>query len=94
MLFIALAKLKTALSKEVVVQNLRDIEAETKGEVRYPGIYWTIGRYDTVAIFEAPDEMVAMNLALTNRREVPLRKLGDESRHPPPDTFMVHGVEV
>jgi uncharacterized protein with GYD domain len=64
MLFIALAKFKTALSKDVVAQNLKDIDADTKGEVRYLGIYWTLGRYDTVVIFEAPDEKAAMNMVL------------------------------
>jgi uncharacterized protein with GYD domain len=64
MLFIALAKYKTKLSKEVVAQNMKDIEADTKGQVRYLGIYWTLGRYDTVVLFEAPDEKVAMNMVL------------------------------
>ena len=64
MLFIALAKFKTNLSKGIVEQNLKDIEADTKGQIRYLGIYWTLGRYDTVVIFEAPNEKVAMNMAL------------------------------
>jgi len=64
MLFIALVKFKTKLSREVVAQNLKDIEADTKGQVRYLGVYWTLGRYDTVVIFEAPDEKAAMNMAL------------------------------
>lgn len=64
MLFIALAKFKTKLSKEVVARNLKDIEDDMKGQVRYLGIYWTLGRYDTVVLFEAPDEKVAMNMAL------------------------------
>lgn len=64
MLFIALAKFKTTLSKEVVAQNLKDIEADTKGQIRYLDIYWTLGRYDTVVIFEAPDEKAAMNMVL------------------------------
>jgi len=64
MLFIALAKFKKALSKEVIAENLKDIEAETKGQVRYLGIYWTLGKYDTVVLFEAPNEKVAMNMAL------------------------------
>lgn len=41
-----------------------DIEDDTKGQVRYMGIYWRLGRYDTVVIFEAPNEKVAMNMAL------------------------------
>jgi|GEM_PF-6588429 len=34
MLFIALAKFKTTLSKEVVARNMKDIGADTKGQVR------------------------------------------------------------
>ncbi len=64
MLFIALAKFKKTLSKDVVAQNLKDIETDTKGQVRYLGIYWTLGRYDTVVMFEAPDEKAAMNMVL------------------------------
>lgn len=64
MLFIALAKFKKKLSKEVVAENLLDIEEDTKGQVRYLGIYWTLGRYDTVVLFEAPNEKVAMNMVL------------------------------
>ena len=64
MLFIALIKFKKKLSKEIVAQNLKDIEDDTKGQVRFVGIYWTLGRYDTVTIFEAPNEKMAMNMAL------------------------------
>jgi uncharacterized protein with GYD domain len=63
-LFIALAKFKTKLSKDVVEQNQKDIEADTKGQVRYLNVYWTLGKYDTIVIFEAPDEKVAMNVVL------------------------------
>jgi uncharacterized protein with GYD domain len=28
------------------------------------GFYWTLGRYDTVLIFEAPDEKVALELSI------------------------------
>ncbi len=64
MLFIALARFKEKLTEEVVDQNIRDIEDDMKGEVRYLNIYWTLGRYDTVVIYEAPDEKVAMRVAL------------------------------
>jgi uncharacterized protein with GYD domain len=64
MLFIMLAKFKTLLSKDVVVRNMKDIEDETNGEVRYREIYWTLGRYDTVVVFEAPDEKAAINMVL------------------------------
>jgi len=52
------------LSEEVVAQNLKDIADEKKGQIRYKGIYWTLGKYDTVVIFEAPEEKAAMNMAL------------------------------
>jgi len=64
MLFIGLAKFKKPLTKEVVAQNLKDIESDTKGQVKYLGIWWTLGKYDTVVMFEAPDEKAAMNMAL------------------------------
>ncbi len=64
MLFIALAKFKKQLSKEVVAQNMKDIESDTKGQVKYLGIWWTLGKYDTVVMFEAPDEKAAMNMVL------------------------------
>jgi uncharacterized protein with GYD domain len=64
MLFIGLAKFKKQLTKEVVAQNLKDIESDTKGQVKYLGIWWTLGKYDTVVMFEAPDEKAAMNMAL------------------------------
>ncbi|HWQ67599.1 MAG TPA: GYD domain-containing protein [Methanospirillum sp.] len=64
MLFIALVKFKKLLSKEVIAQNMKDIEDDSKGEIKYKGIYWTLGKYDTVVIFEAPNEKVAMNMVL------------------------------
>ena len=62
MLFIAMAKFKQNLSEEIVAQNMLDIETDTEGGVRYHKIYWTLGKYDTVVIFEAPNEKVAMDV--------------------------------
>ena len=64
MLFIAMAKFKKQLTKEVVEQNMKDIEADTEGQIKYLGIWWTLGKYDTVVMFEAPDEKAAMNMVL------------------------------
>lgn len=64
MLFIGMAKFRKQLSREVVEQNLKDIESDTKGEIKYLGIWWTLGKYDTVVMFEAPDEKAAMNMVL------------------------------
>lgn len=62
MLFIAMAKFKQNLSEEIVARNMLDIETDTEGGVRYHKIYWTLGKYDTVVIFEAPNEKVAMDV--------------------------------
>ena len=35
-----------------------------KGQVRFLGIYWTLGSYDNIVLFEAPNEKVAINMAL------------------------------
>jgi len=64
MLFIALVKFKITLTKETVAQNMKDIEEDTKCQVRSVSMYWTLGRYDTVVIFNAPDEKVAMHVIL------------------------------
>ena len=64
MLFIALAKFKMKLDKEVVAQNMKNIEEDEKDNVQYKEIFWTLGKYDTVVIFDAPDEKTAMNMAL------------------------------
>ena len=72
MLFIALAKFRMKLTDDIIAQNIRDIEKDTEDGIQYRGIYWTLGRYDTVVIFDAPDEKVAMNMVLkrADRMEV------------------------
>jgi uncharacterized protein with GYD domain len=83
MLFIMMVKFKSALTKEVVAQNMKDIEDDLKGGIKYHGIYWTLGKYDTVVIVEAPDEKAAMNLVLKRVDRMEIETLvavpGDES---------------
>lgn len=63
MFFITLTKWKDAPSKEVV-----DGATKTFDELEKQGIkvrvYWTLGRYDAVAITEAPTEKDAMKMLL------------------------------
>ena len=75
MLFIALARFKTQLSKDVIAQNLKDIENDTNGQIKYRGIWWTLGRYDTVVMFEAPDEKAAMTMALNRKDRMDIETL-------------------
>jgi uncharacterized protein with GYD domain len=62
--FIALVKFKEKPSRERIAENLKKIEAEEKEGIRYLSIYWTLGRYDAVLTFEAPDEKAAMRTVL------------------------------
>jgi uncharacterized protein with GYD domain len=64
MYFIALVKFTKKQTKEVVAENMKRIETETKEGMKVHGVYWTLGRYDAVAIFEAPDEKTAMKMAI------------------------------
>jgi len=50
--------------KDFVAENVKMIEEESKRGIKYLSIDWTLGRYDAVAIFEAPDEKEAMKMAL------------------------------
>jgi uncharacterized protein with GYD domain len=63
MRFIALVKFKKK-PKDFVSENLKMIEEETKKGIKYLSINWTLGRYDAVAMFEAPNEKEAMQLAI------------------------------
>jgi uncharacterized protein with GYD domain len=63
MRFIALVKFKTK-PKDFISENLKMIEEESKKGIKYLSINWTLGRYDAVAIFEAPNEKEAMQLAM------------------------------
>jgi len=61
MRFITLVKFK---KKDFVAENLKMIEEESKKGINYLSINWTLGRYDAVAMFEAPDEKEAMRMAV------------------------------
>jgi uncharacterized protein with GYD domain len=64
MYFVSLVKFKEKQTKKVVAENLARIEADTKEGAKFHGIYWTLGKYDAVAIFEAPNEKAAMKMAI------------------------------
>jgi uncharacterized protein with GYD domain len=64
MIFISLFKFKQKLTKEIMAENLKLMEEQKKEGVKYLGLYWTLGRYDAVAIMEAPNEKVAMKSSI------------------------------
>ena len=59
-LFIVLGKFRRRLSKESVAYVNKYVEKLGKDGVKFKAMYWTLGRYDTIGIFEAPDEKAAM----------------------------------
>jgi len=65
MKFISLVKWKKKITKESIAQNLKCMKYEAAKEgIKMIEIYWTLGRYDAVAIMEAPDEKAVMRMAV------------------------------
>ena len=60
MIFISLGKFRKKPTKEAVAEVNRVREKLAKDGVKILSSFWTLGRYDTVVVFEAPDEKTAM----------------------------------
>jgi len=63
-IFISFGKFRKKPSKEAAAGVTKMIEDMEKHGNKVRGFYWTLGRYDTVLIFEAPNERVAMELSI------------------------------
>lgn len=68
MIFIALVKFRRKPTKADQAETDKVFAAQAKMGIKNIGVYWTLGRYDAVRIFEAPDVMTAMK-GLTMRPE-------------------------
>ena len=64
MIFIVLGKFRKKPTKETGAQAQKLFEQATKEGTKFVGMYWTLGRYDTVGIVEAKDEKSAMKLLI------------------------------
>jgi uncharacterized protein with GYD domain len=65
MIFISLGKFRKKPTKDMTNEVGKITKAMTEKEgVKILGFYWTLGRYDTVVIMEAPDEKAAMKVNL------------------------------
>jgi uncharacterized protein with GYD domain len=65
-IFISLGKMKNKPSKEMTERATKTIGEELgKLGIKVLGWYWTLGRYDTVFIFEAANEKEALKSAVT-----------------------------
>ena len=65
MIFINLIKYRQKPTKETIAESIKLVEKERKEGIKYLGMYWTLGRYDAVAIVEAKDEKTAMKIAIS-----------------------------
>jgi uncharacterized protein with GYD domain len=65
MIFISLGKFRKKPTKEMTTEVGKITKTVTEKEgVKIVGFYWTLGRFDTVVIMEAPDEKAAMKVNL------------------------------
>jgi uncharacterized protein with GYD domain len=64
MIFISLGKLKVKPTKETSAHISKIMQEFKDHGIKILGFYWTLGRYDTVLIFEVPNEKAAMEMAI------------------------------
>jgi len=60
MKYIGLIKFKKKPTKEMIKYNLEMLDNDEKRGIHVIEVYWTLGRYDAVVIFDSPDEKLAM----------------------------------
>lgn len=75
MYFITLVKFKKKMDREFSERNRKRLESEEKQGIRFHGIYWTLGKYDSVAIFEAPDEKTAIRMAIDRSDDMDMKTM-------------------
>jgi uncharacterized protein with GYD domain len=64
MIFITLSKWRKRPTKAMLAQANKLFEQQVNEGVKIIGQYWTLGRYDAVAIQEAKDEKAIMKAAV------------------------------
>ena len=60
MIFITFGRFRKKATKEMVNQIKWMMREMARDGVKFVCFYWTLGRYDTVTVFEAPDEKTVM----------------------------------
>jgi uncharacterized protein with GYD domain len=64
LIFISFGRFKKKPAKEVSAHVTKMLEDLKKRKIKILGFYWTLGRYDTVLILEAPNEREAMKISI------------------------------
>ena len=70
MIFISLGKMRKKPDKQLTDNATERMEGFKQKGIKILNWYWTLGRYDVVVVFEAPDEKEALkfNLRLCGHR--------------------------
>jgi uncharacterized protein with GYD domain len=64
LIFICLCKWKGKLTKETAAQSTEYVTEMKKKGFKILSFYWTLGRYNSVFIFEAPNEKDALKFSI------------------------------
>ena len=64
MIFVSLGKLRKKPEKALAGEATEKVEEFKKRGIKILNWYWTLGRYDTVVVFEAANEKEAMKFAM------------------------------
>ena len=64
MIFVSLGKMRKKPAKETSAEATKMIDGLKKKGIKILSFYWTLGRYDTVLIFEAPTEKDALKVSI------------------------------
>ena len=65
MIFITLCKFRRKPTKGILAEIQKLMAKTTEQGSKILSFYWTLGRYDVVVTYEAPDEKAAMKGALS-----------------------------
>ena len=60
MIFICLARWRKKPTKDMVAQSTKLFEQMAREGTKIIGVYWTLGRYDSIVITEGKDEKTAL----------------------------------
>ena len=64
MIFVSLGKLRKKPEKALAGEATEKVDEFKKRGIKILNWYWTLGRYDTVVVFEAANEKEAMKFAM------------------------------
>jgi len=64
LIFVSLGKMRKKPAKETSAQATKMIDEMKKRGIKVLSFYWTLGRYDTVLIFEAASEKDALKVSI------------------------------